>query len=297
MTKEELPYLKVDEFDPQSIKFSKAKQGSDGYKRFFANMKNGKRILIRLPKMFAPYGVSKFPIDKPVDETTSFTLSLSLQDKYKDLKERLEQYDRVLKNYLVNNSKELFGKEYTEEKLDDMEKYNSTVKKAFTKDGEVSEYPDTFKVKLKRNPLKESVNFMSTKDSELLMFDQNNVQLDVDASNVTTSVPSGSEVVCLVELSYISVGTKASSRWTLRQMKVFNNNKEIVGNVLDDDSEEESEEATRPVVSLENLNLGETKAEEVINFEETEVEHEESELDELTPEPEPVKPKRKSAKK
>jgi hypothetical protein len=233
-------YTKVEDFDPSTITFSKARKGEDGFNRFFATFTNGKKVLLRLPKMFTPYGVNFYdPKKKGVDESSDFSLSVSLSEKFNDLKSKLEEYDDMLLAYLEKNSKEFFGKEMTKTRMIELEKYNSTVVKS-KKDGKNGSYPDTFKMKLKRNR-EAPFQFMSSKDTELLVFDQDNVKIDFTPENANNIVPYGCEVVTLVELSYCSVGPKgASTKWILRQMKVFKNNQQITTNLLDSDDEIET---------------------------------------------------------
>ena len=267
-------YTKIEDFDPNLITFTKARKGEDGFNRFFATFTSGKRVVLRLPKMSTPYGASFYdPKKKGVDETSDFSMSVSLSENFNDFQKKLESYDDIMLSHLAKNSKEFFGKELSTERIIELEKYNSTVKKS-VKDGKATEYPDTFKMKLNRNR-KPPHQFMSSKDTELLVFDSTNVKLDFTPENACKTIPPGCEVVCLVELSYCSVGPKgASTKWVVRQMKVFKNTQQITTNLLDDSDEEE----TVPVSSMNNLQVNEPTQELVP---EEESEYSSSEIEEL----------------
>jgi hypothetical protein len=281
MTKEtQQAYTKIEDFNPSTIVFTKARKGEDGFNRFFATFASGKRVVLRLPKMHTPYGVSFYdPKKKGVDESSDFSISVSLSEAFNDLKKKLEMYDEVLLKHLEKNSKEFFGKELTKERMIELEKYNSTVKKSLTKDGKVSEYPDTFKIKLNRNR-QPPHQFMSSKDTELLVFDNSNVQLEFTPENACKVVPNGCETVCLVELSYCSVGPKgASTKWILRQMKVFKSTQQITTNVLDSDEEEET--VLSENVKALSMNPSNQENKEEGNEEDSEGEYESESVEDL----------------
>jgi hypothetical protein len=155
--------------------------------------------------------------------------------------------------------------------------------------------------------------FLSNKKfkTEILMFDESKDKLVMNENNAESVVSKGSQVVCIMELVYLSLSkTTISTKWKLVQAKVFGNRESITGYaMLDEDSCSQQEDLDtendkiqneqQPVttfVKQEQKEQEESEQEE--SEQEEEEEEEESEQEEVVePEPEPEPEPKVVAKK
>ncbi len=245
--------LKVKDLKIENIKFSDPKDSKNSTKIVFVNGggKNSK-ILLQTPKMYAPFGISKW--DDGNDLNSRFSLLLKFSNDDKDIllfKEKMEQLDETVKEYVLENHKLFFPnvKKFDKTKLEEIY-YKPIVKQSASKidkNGNPTNYPPNMNVKIDRgtDPNGYTGKFVYDKknipNNEVLFYDKNKKKLECDESNYEHMVVKGSNVVCLIELSYISF-TKmgVSVKWKLVQMKVYND-KNVIDDYMIDDEESNDE--------------------------------------------------------
>jgi hypothetical protein len=76
------------------------------------------------------------------------------------------------------------------------------------------------------------------------MFNEQKEKLEMNENNAEIVVPKGSQVVCVMELVYLSLSkTTISTKWKMVQARVAKNKESINGYaMLDDDSSEQQED-------------------------------------------------------
>jgi hypothetical protein len=128
------------DFDASSVNFSKMRKNKNGGKAVYLNTgAEAGKILVQLPYLRAPFGLSSF-----TDETTkrtSYSLDLSFDSENEDLQKIFEDIDTKVLETVAANSQEWLGK-----------KYNITVMKEalykpIVRPGK-GDYPATMKLKV-----------------------------------------------------------------------------------------------------------------------------------------------------
>jgi hypothetical protein len=269
---------------------------------------NGGKIMVQTPKMYVPNGIKRWRKKDAVDnKDDSFEMELSFggedkEDKnsveIKEFHNKLEQFDSLVKNAIMSKSKEWLGKPKVSMETIEDAYYAPSVKIPTDKDGNVLDYPSRVRAKIDRERDGDSDNFtgrfLSNKrfKTPVLMFDESKNQIDMNESNFEMVVPKGSQVICVLELVYLSITTKVSAKWKLVQAKVYRNQQSITGYaMLDEEQEElelESENEDELVQETKKLNVSEDvedveDPEDPEDPEESEVVEEES--DEVEEEP------------
>ena len=244
---------KASNLDLTKITFSDVKTDNHGRKMVYVNY-NGGKILVQTPKMYVPNGIKRWRKKDATDnKDDSFEMELSFggEDKtdknsveIREFHTKLEGFDTMVKEAIMKHSKEWLGKSKISMESIEEAFYTPSVKIATDKDGTVLDYPCRVRAKLDRERDGESDNytgrFLSNKrfKTEVMMFDESKNQVQMNESNFDSVVPKGSQVICVLELVYLSISTKVSAKWKLVQSKVFRNQQTITGYaMLDDDSE------------------------------------------------------------
>jgi hypothetical protein len=122
------------------------------------------------------------------------------------------------------------------------------------------------------------------------MFNESKEQIEMNENNFDAVVPKGSQVICVLELVYLSITTKVSAKWKLVQAKVYKNQQSITGYaMIDDESQQEDLDTENDIVeATKAISLDESKEEleeekevvEVVEEEEEVVEEEEDVVEE-----------------
>lgn len=306
--------IKAVNLDLNKVSFSDVKTDNNGRKMVYVNY-NGGKIMVQTPKMYVPNGIKRWRKKDAADnKDDSFELELSFggedkEDKnsleIRDFHNKLEQFDGLVKNAIMSKSKEWLGKPKVSMETIEDAYYVPSVKIPTDKDGNILDYPSRVRAKLDRerdNADGFTGRFLSNKrfKTPVLIFDENKSQLDLDESNFDTTVPKGSQVICVLELVYLSITSKISAKWKLVQAKVFKNQQSITGYaMIDDESSQQKEdldtenevvEATKALSVEESVKESvEGSLEEQVEVEEEEEEEEEVE-EEDEEEPEVVAP-------
>jgi hypothetical protein len=291
--------IKAVNLDLNKVSFSDVKTDNNGRKMVYVNY-NGGKIMVQTPKMYVPNGIKRWRKKDAADnKDDSFELELSFggedkEDKnsleIRDFHNKLEQFDGLVKNAIMSKSKEWLGKPKVSMETIEDAYYVPSVKIPTDKDGNILDYPSRVRAKLDRerdNADGFTGRFLSNKrfKTPVLIFDENKSQLDLDESNFDTTVPKGSQVICVLELVYLSITSKISAKWKLVQAKVFKNQQSITGYaMIDDESSQQKEEdldtENEVVEATKALSVEESVKESVEGSLEEQVEEEEEEEEE-----------------
>ena len=292
--------IKAVNLDLNKVSFSDVKVDNHGRKMVYVNY-NGGKIMVQTPKMYVPNGIKRWRKKDAVDnKDDSFEMELSFggedkEDKnsveIKEFHNKMEQFDSLVKKTIMSKSKEWLGKPKVSMETIEDAYYSPSVRIPVDKDGNVLDYPSRIRAKLDRERETDSDNFtgrfLSNKrfKTPVLMFDDQKNQIDMNESNFDMVVPKGSQVICVLELVYLSITSKVSAKWKLVQAKVFKNQQSITGYaMLDEDLEEvdlETENEDDLVKETEKLNVSEEDVEEDDDVEEEEEEEVHQESDEV----------------
>jgi hypothetical protein len=289
--------IKAVNLDLNKVSFSDVKTDNHGRKMVYVNY-NGGKIMVQTPKMYVPNGIKRWRKKDAVDnKDDSFEMELSFggedkEDKnsveIKEFHNKLEGFDSLVKNAIMSKSKEWLGKPKVSMETIEDAYYAPSVKIPTDKDGNVLDYPSRVRAKLDREREGDSDNFtgrfLSNKrfKTPVLMFDESKKQIDMNESNFDMVVPKGSQVICVLELVYLSITTKVSAKWKLVQAKVYRNQQSITGYaMLDEEVEDveqlESENEDELVKETQKLNVTEEDVEET-QEDEQEVEEEDDDV-------------------
>ena len=292
--------IKAVNLDLNKVSFSDVKVDNHGRKMVYVNY-NGGKIMVQTPKMYVPNGIKRWRKKDAVDnKDDSFEMELSFggedkEDKnsveIKEFHNKMEDFDSLVKKNIMSKSKEWLGKQKVSMETIEDAYYSPSVRIPVDKDGNVLDYPSRIRAKLDRERETDSDNFtgrfLSNKrfKTPVLMFDDQKNQIDMNESNFDMVVPKGSQVICVLELVYLSITSKVSAKWKLVQAKVFKNQQSITGYaMLDEDLEEvdlETENEDDLVKETEKLNVSEEDVEKDDDVEEEEEEEVHQESDEV----------------
>jgi hypothetical protein len=293
--------IKATNLDLNKVSFSDVKTDNHGRKMVYVNY-NGGKILVQTPKMYVPNGIKRWRKKDATDnKDDSFEMELSFggedkEDKnsteIREFHNKLEQFDEMVKKTIMAKSKEWLGKPKVSMETIEDAYYSPSVKIPTDKDGVVLDYPSRVRAKLDRERESDSDNFtgrfLSNKrfKTPVLMFNESKEQIEMNENNFDAVVPKGSQVICVLELVYLSITTKVSAKWKLVQAKVYKNQQSITGYaMIDDESQQEDLDTENDIVeATKAISLDESKEEleekEVVEEEEEEVVEEEEEEEE-----------------
>lgn len=200
------------EFDVSEVTYGAPKKNDNGGKSIYINYKKAP-LVIQLPEMQAPFGLSKWTNDGK----TKYTLDLSFNGRSErkvlnSFFENMLAFDKKLLTDSLDNSPTWFNKKYNSIEVVEA-LYTPSIKFAKDKNGEiVTKYEPTFKMSLPMN--KEGTGFAC----EVYDNNKNKVNLtDLDASGAM----KGARVSAIVQCLGIWVaGTKFGCSWKVLQMKV-----------------------------------------------------------------------------
>lgn len=283
--------IKAVNLDLNKISFSDVKTDNHGRKMVYVNY-NGGKIMVQTPKMYVPNGIKRWRKKDATDnKDDSFELELSFggedkEDKnsleIRDFHNKLENFDDLVKKTIMSRSKEWLGKPKVSMETIEDAYYAPCVKIPTDKDGNILDYPSRVRVKLDRERDSNdgfTGRFLSNKrfKTPVLAFDESKSQLDLNESNFDVVVPKGSQVICVLELVYLSITSKVSAKWKLVQTKVFRNQQSITGYaMIDEESQEDDLDTENDLVEgAKNLSLDENASLEEVEEQEVEEEVEE----------------------
>lgn len=182
------------DLDISKVKISEMKKNRNGQGKTAFISYNNQKLYIRLPKMTAPFGISRY-----TDERTSYSLDLSFGNdmarmENPDLNVALdffEKLDELIVNEAKKNSMEWIGKPNASHDAVKTN-YTETLKYSLDKStGERMDYPPRIKLPIHANP----DGTFRTK-----FFDHKKQLLDLNEENALDMVPGKSIIYPIVEI-------------------------------------------------------------------------------------------------
>ena len=120
-----LTITKISDLSVSDIKFSDVRKNSKGGKMVYLNHKSGGKLMLKLPALKAPFGLSTFT-DENTGKVTSTNLPLSVDNA--DVAKRLDEINKAVLNFVFDHCEEIMGKKMSRETLSEM--YKSPFKPA-----------------------------------------------------------------------------------------------------------------------------------------------------------------------
>jgi hypothetical protein len=292
--------VKAKNLQLNNVTFSEAKNlDIPGAKLSFININNLDKIIVQGPKLRTVSGVRRW-LNKD-NNKYDYDIEFAFDDKpqSQELLKKSEELDNIIKTTIKARSKEWLGKQLSDEVLNfqykPIVKYNNGIT---LKTGEVKDFNPSIVLKLQVDNSK----FVSSKETELLVFDENNNPVDFSVDDFSTGknfdvhnlICGNMMIIPVYEVSFLSfTKTSIKPRLKLVQAKIFpNTSNKITGNVMEEDDESDQE----PIDDLDTDNERDVVMEEVEEVEEEiEEEVEEEEVEEVEEEVKQV-PKRRGRK-
>ena len=245
------------------------KQKKGGFVSWVNYNDNGnlKRIFVKTPKLFAPFGASNYNPDNDPSKKNKFIIALSLKDEKEnseigELKTLLEKLDEMVVDKTFNDRKwtkilaskaENLGKKPSRKEIQMCYRRNIKVKE--DKKGE--DYPPIFNLKSQvkwdnGNPTVGTKVYKSTEK----------VNININWDNYNTVLPKFTEMKCVFHIESVwFVSGRFNFTLKLVQAKVFPNSiKQVEDFALDSDDEEVLEVTNK--MSKVNVNESESDSEE-----------------------------------
>ena len=129
------------DFSPSAVNFSKLRKNKNGGKTVYLS-NNGNQLLLQLPYMRAPFGLSSFTDENTKKTSYSLDLSFDPNDpQTQDLEDKLKALDELIVETVGNNSQEWLGKKFNKAVL------KEALYKPLVRPNK-GEYPSTIKLKI-----------------------------------------------------------------------------------------------------------------------------------------------------
>jgi len=245
--------IKATSLDLSQVTFSDVKSDIHGRKMVYINRNNGK-IIVQTPKMYAPNGIKRWRKKDSVDnKDDKFEMELSFygennSEELRTFHEKWNEFDELIKTKVIEKSKEWLSMPKLDKSTLESVMYTPMVKVPKDKEGNDLPYPSRVRVKLDRE-MDYAGNYTSRFSSnkkfktEVMIFNDKKEKMEMDENNAEIIVPKGSQVVCVMELVYLSLSkTTISTKWKLVQAKVFKNKESINGYAMLDDESSQQED-------------------------------------------------------
>jgi Family of unknown function (DUF5871) len=214
-----LTITKLSDFSVSDIKFSDVRKNARGGKAVYLNHKSGGKLMLKLPPLRAPFGLSSFT-DDATGKVTSTSLPLSVDDQAAAA--RFDEINKAILSFVYDHCDEIMGKKMSRDTLAEM--YKSPFKPS-AKEG----YAPILNLKVITDPATGTIKTES---------------YDTAGSDVALdSLEKGQTVTTLVELNQIwrtPAGFGATYR--VHQVKFSAANKLPSRALVEEDEEEYEEE-------------------------------------------------------
>jgi hypothetical protein len=214
-----LSITKISDLSVSDIKFSDVRKNSRGGKAVYLNHKAGGKLMLKLPALRAPFGLSTFT-DENSGKVTSTSLPLSVDNPA--VAARLDDINKAVLDFVSAHCEEIMGKKMSRDTLAEM--YKAPFKPAL-KEG----YAPILNLKVITDPASGAIKTES--------YDSSGVDVPLD------SLEKGQTVTTLVELSQIwrtPAGFGATYR--VHQVKFSATNKLPSRALVEEEDEVEDEE-------------------------------------------------------
>ncbi len=254
----------------KKVSFSELKKQQSGFVSWVNYKDNGrlKRIYVKTPKMFAPFGATNYNPNNVASMNNKFSIALSFKgedenSEIAELKTLLEQLDELVVDQTCNEktwSKLINKKKVSREVIDSA--YTHLLKQ---KDDDENKFPALFNLKAQVN-WKDGEPYVGTK-----VYNTNKEVLEINFENYGEVLPKLTDLKCVFQVASVwFINKKFGLTLKLVQAKVFPSTMgQLPDFALDDDEVEE--EVEKVVKKTEELCLVD---------DEEESEDEESESDE-----------------
>jgi hypothetical protein len=212
-----LSITKISDLSVSDIKFSDVRKNSKGGKVVYLNHKSGGKLMLKLPALRAPFGLSTFT-DEGTGKVTSTNLPLSVDNPA--VATRLDEINKAVLDFVSLHCEEIMGKKMSRDTLAEM--FKAPFKPA-AKEG----YAPLLNLKVITDP--------STGAIKTESYDATGSDVPLD------SLEKGQQVTTLIELSQIwrtPAGFGATYR--VHQVK-FNAANKLPSRALVDEEEAEEE--------------------------------------------------------
>ena len=139
--------INVNNLDISAITISELTKNKQGSNTAYINC-NGKRIVLRNPQMFAPFGISSFETENGNKNSIDVSF-IDIDDNMntKSFYEKLMELDAFMIEKGVENSKKWFGKQMSKDIITEF--YRPLIKTGKNKPGSNDKYPDSVKFKIR----------------------------------------------------------------------------------------------------------------------------------------------------
>ena len=240
--------VKAQKLNLNNVTFSETRDlNIPGAKLSYINL-NGDKIIVQGPRMRTVSGVRRW-LNKE-NGKYDYDIELSFDEKSDELLKKSQELDEIIKSSIKRKSKDWLGKEsISDELLND--KYKPIVKtneQVRLKNGEVKDFPPSIVLKLQV----ENNRFVSSKETDLLVFNESNQQVSLSVDDFTSGekvdahkVLSGNmTLIPVFEVSFLSfTKTTIKPRLKLVQAKIFpTTSNKITENIMEDDYDEDNED-------------------------------------------------------
>ena len=168
------------DFNVSAVNFSKLRKNKNGGKAVYLNCGGNQKILVQLPYLRAPFGLSSFTDE--ATKKTSYSLDLSFDSDNEELQKKFEDLDDLIVNTVAENSSEWLGKKYNVAVM------KEALYKPIVRPGK-GDYPSTMKLKILCD--NKTGGFVP----EAYNHKRDLVSLD--------SVEKGQKVLCIIEINQI----------------------------------------------------------------------------------------------
>lgn len=257
----------------KKVSFSELKRQQSGYVSWVNYKDNGslKRLYVKTPKMFAPFGATNYNPNNVSSMNNKFSVALSFKGEDEnpdiaDLKTLLGKLDELIVDQTCNEktwSKLISKKKVSREVVDAA--YTRVLRE---KDDEDKKYPALVNLKAQVN-WKDGEPFVGTK-----VYTTKKEVLDINFTNYGEVLPKLTDMKCVFQVASVwFINKKFGLTLKLVQAKVFPNS---MGDLPDFALDEEEEEVSTVVEKTKALSVAVAAEEE----EESDDEDEESESDE-----------------
>ena len=213
-----LSITKISDLSVSDIKFSDVRKNARGGKVVYLNHKAGGKLMLKLPALRAPFGLSTFT-DEGTGKVTSTSLPLSIENPA--VATRLEEINKAVLDFVSAHCEEIMGKKMSRDTLAEM--FKSPFKPS-SKEG----YAPILNLKVITDPSSGAIKTES--------YDSTGTDVPLD------SLEKGQQVTTLVELSQIwrtPAGFGATYR--VHQVKFSATNKLPSRALVDEEAEDEEE--------------------------------------------------------
>lgn len=252
------------------VSFSDLKRQKSGYVSWVNVKDNGrmKRIYVKTPKMFAPFGATNYNAGDSVNNK-KFSVALSFKGEEENeeiarLKTLLSKLDDMVVDNTYDNKE--WRKQISKKTVsrDVIETNYTNVLREGNEDGD-KKYPGLFNLKAQVN-WKDGEPYVGTK-----VYDNNKQELEINFENFNEVIPKLTDMKCIFQVASVwFINKKFGLTLKLVQAKVFAND---MGSLPDFalDEDEDEEEVTKKMKKVKV---------EVVDEEESDEEEEEEESDE-----------------